>query len=152
MSGEILPDVFPVVSAGVAAVPVSLPVVDEMVASAVVVEEAAPVGVPPVEGDICLSETYWELDVFPVVSAGAVAVPVSLPVVDWWSRLLLWRMRFLLWEWLVWEAGRELPVELLYFERVSQDCCVVDDGVVVPEKSPVVSIGAAAVADALSCL
>ena len=50
---EILPDVFPVVSAGAVAVPVSLPVVDEMMASAVVVEEAAPVGVSPRLGDFC---------------------------------------------------------------------------------------------------
>ena len=43
------------------------------------------------------------------------------------------------------EAGSELPVELLDFERVSQDYCVVDDGVVVLDKSPIVSVGAAAV-------
>ena len=43
------------------------------------------------------------------------------------------------------EAGSVLPVELLHSERVSQDCCFVDVGVVVPELSPVVSARVAAV-------
>ena len=43
------------------------------------------------------------------------------------------------------EAGSELPVDLLDSERVSQDCCVVDVGMVVPEQCPVVSVRAAAV-------
>ena len=99
-----LQDVFPVVSAGEVDVPVSLPVVDEMVASAVVVEEATPVGV-----------SLAEEEIFIVGMVGLV------------------------------EAGSELLVDLLDFERVSQDCCVVDDGMVVPEQSLVVSVRAAAV-------
>ena len=43
------------------------------------------------------------------------------------------------------EAGSELPVESLNSECVTQDCCFVDVGVVVPELSPVVSARAAAV-------
>ena len=39
---EVLPDVFPVVPARAAAVPVSLPTVAEIVSAAVFVEEAAP--------------------------------------------------------------------------------------------------------------
>ena len=43
------------------------------------------------------------------------------------------------------EAGSDIPVELLHSESVSQDCCFVDVGVVVPELSLVVSARAAAV-------
>ena len=100
---EILPDVFLVISTGTAAVPVSLPMVYEMVSSAVVVDGAAPV----------------------VVSLAA-------------EEIFIVRMVGLF------EAGSELPVDLLDFERVSQDCCVVDDGMVVLEQSPVMSVRAAA--------
>ena len=43
------------------------------------------------------------------------------------------------------EAGSELPVNLLDSEHVSQDCCVVNVGMVVPEQSPVMSVRVAAV-------
>ena len=101
---DILPDVFLVISTGTTAVPVSLPIVDEMVSSAVFVEGAAPVVV-----------SLAEEEVFIVGMVGLI------------------------------EAGGELPVDLLDSERVSQDCCVVDVGMVVPEQSPVVSVVAAAV-------
>ena len=101
---EILPDVFLVISTGATALPVSLPMVDEMVSSAVFVEGAAPVVV-----------SFAEEEIFIVGMVGLI------------------------------EAGSELPVDLLDSERVSQDCCVVDIGMVVPEQSPVVSVRVAAV-------
>ena len=98
---EVLPDVFPVMSAGATAVPVSLPMVTEIVSSAVFVEEAAPVVAPLAEEEAFI--------------AGMIGLI---------------------------EAVSELPVELLDSERVSQDCCVVEVGVAVPEHSPVVSVRA----------
>ena len=89
---EILPDVFPVISTGATAVPVSLPIVDEMASSAVFVERAAPVVV-----------SLAEEEIFIVGMVGLI------------------------------EARSELPVDLLDSEHVSQDCCVVDVGMVVPE-------------------
>ena len=43
------------------------------------------------------------------------------------------------------EVGSDLPVELLHSERVLQDCCFIDVGVLVPEMFPVVSARGAAV-------
>ena len=66
---EVLTDVFPVVSAGASAVPVSLPTVAEIVYSAVFVEKAAPVVTPLAEeeafivGMVGLIETGSELSV-----------------------------------------------------------------------------------------
>ena len=80
---KMLPDVFPVVSAGAAAVPIS--VVVETVSPAVFREEAAPVVVP-------LAEEV----AFRVGMVGLV------------------------------ETGSDLPVELLHSERVLPDCCFID--------------------------
>ena len=101
---EVLLDVFPAVSAGVTAVPVSLPTVAEVVSSAVFAEEAAMVVAP-----------IAEVETFIVGMVGLIA------------------------------AGSELPVDSLKSERVIQDCCFVDVGGVVPELSPVGSARAAAV-------
>ena len=66
---EVVPDVFPVVSTGVAAVRMSLPMVAEIVSSAVFGEEAAPVVAPLAEeevfiaGMVGLIETGSELPV-----------------------------------------------------------------------------------------
>ena len=92
MLNKILPDVLPGISTGATAVPVSLPIVDEMVSSAVLVEGVAPVVVSLADEEI--------------ISVGMVGLI---------------------------EAGSELPANLLDSERVSQDCRVVDVGVVVPE-------------------
>ena len=53
---EVLPDVFPVVSAGVAAMPVSLPTVAEKVSSAVFADEATPVVAPSPRWRLLVSE------------------------------------------------------------------------------------------------
>ena len=108
---EVLPDVSPVVFARAAAVPLSLPTVAEVVSSAVFAEEVAPAAAPLAEvetvivGMISLMEAGSELPVellnsehvtqdclsvdvrvvvpelSPVVSARAVAVPMSLPAI-----------------------------------------------------------------------
>ena len=96
---KVLPDVFPVVFAGAAAVPMSLPTVAEVVSSAVFAEEAAPVVAPLAEvetvivGMVGLIEAGSELPVESLnsehvtqycwfVDARAADVPMSLPAID----------------------------------------------------------------------
>ena len=47
------------------------------------------------------------------------------------------------------EEGSDLPAELLGSERALPDCCFIDVGVLVPERSPVVSARGAAVPTSL---
>ena len=56
---DILPDVFPVISTGMTAVPVPLPIVYEMVSSAVFVEGAAPVVVSLAEEEVFYCGNGW---------------------------------------------------------------------------------------------
>ena len=65
---EVLPDVFPVVSAGAAAVPVSLPTLAEVVSLAVFAEEAAPVVAP-----------IAEVETFIVRMVGLIMARIKLP-------------------------------------------------------------------------
>ena len=83
---------------------------------------------------VSLSMVY-EMVSSAVVVDGAAPVVVSLPA----EEIFIVGMVGLI------DAGSELPVDLLDFERVSQDCCVVDDGMVVLEQSLVVSVRVAAV-------
>ena len=90
-------------------------------------------------------------DLFLVVCAGVTAVLVSLPTAVFVEEAapvvapLAEEETFIVGMVGLVETGSELPVELLNSERVSQDCCVVDVGMIVPEPSPVVSARAAAV-------
>ena len=95
---EILPDVLLDVYTGATAVSMSLPIVDEMVSSAVLVEGDTPVVV-----------SLADEEIFSVGMVGLI------------------------------EAESELPADLLVSECVSQDCRVVDVGMVIPEQSPVMS-------------
>ena len=109
---EILPDVRPDVSTWATAVPVSLPIVDEMVSSAVLVEGATPVVVSLADEKLfsvgmvglikagselpadllvseCVSQDCRVVDVSvvipeqsPVMSVRAAAVPMPFPAVD----------------------------------------------------------------------
>ena len=101
---EILSYVCLVVSAGAAAVPMSLPVGAETVSPAVFREEAAPV-------------------VVPIAEEGSLRVGMVGLVED----------------------GSDLPVKLLHSEHVLPDCDFIDVGVLVPEMFPVVSARGAAV-------
>ena len=97
----------PVVSAGVAAVPMPLPVVAEAVSQVMIRKEAAPVVVPLAE-----------------------EVPFRVGMVG------------------LIEDESDLPAELLGSECVV-GCCFIDVGVLVPERSPVVSARGAAVPTSL---
>ena len=105
---QVLPDVFPVVSTGAAAVPMPLPAVAEPVPQVVIRKEAATVVVPLAE-EITLR----------VAMIGLI------------------------------EEGSDLPANLLDSEPVLPDCCFIDIGVLVPERSPVVSARGAAVPTSL---
>ena len=104
---QVLPDVFPVVSAGAAAVPMPLPVVAESESQVMLRKEAAPV-------------------VFPL----AEEVPLRAGMVG------------------LIKDGSDVPAELLGSERIV-DCYSIDVGVLVPERSPVVSARGAAVPTSL---
>ena len=170
---HVLPDVFPVVSAGAAAVPRPLPAVAEFVPQDTFKKEAAPLVVPLIEElslrvmsrrdiEVGLTELTQDIhvlpDVFPVVSAGEAAVPWPLPAVDELVPQAVLRKEaapvvvplaeemFLR----VAMVGRiedrsGLPVALLDPEPVLSDCCVVDVSVLGPEKSPVVFVRGSAV-------
>ena len=94
---HVLPDMFPVVSAGAAAVPRPLPAVDEFVPQATFKKESAPLLVTLIEElslrvmsgrdiEVGLTELTQDIlilpDTFPVVSAGEAAVSWPLPAVD----------------------------------------------------------------------
>ena len=119
---------------------------------------------------VCL---FWDmlmrfcLDVSPVVSARAAAVPMFLSTVDEMmsSAVLVGGdggapdaaplaevEAVIVWMICLMEAGSELPVESLESVRVTQDCLSVDVGVVLPELSPVVSARAAAVSMSLPAI
>ena len=91
------PDVFPVVSAGAAAVPRPLPAVAEFVPQAIFRKEAAPLVVHLIEEMSLRVMSGWDIevglteltqdihvlpDVFAVVSAGEAAVHWPMPAVD----------------------------------------------------------------------
>ena len=106
---KVLPDVFPVMSAGAAAVPMPLPAVAEPVPQVVLRREAIPVVVSLAEEmTLC------------VAMIGLI------------------------------EDGSDLPAELLDSEPVLPDCCFIDVGMLVPESSPVVSARGAAVPTSFS--
>ena len=104
---QVLLDVFPVVSAGAAAVPIPLLGVAKSVSQVMIRKEAAPVVVPLTE-----------------------EVPLRVGMVG------------------LIEDESDLPAGLLGSERVV-DCCFIDVGVLVPERSPVVSARGAAVPTSL---
>ena len=163
---HVLPDVFPVVSAGVAAVLRPLPAAAEFVPQAIFKKEAIEeMSLCVMSGrDIEVGSTeltrniHVLSDVFPVVSAGEAAVPWPLPAVyESVPHVVLWKeaapvvvplaeemtLRVAMVGLI--EDGSDLPIALLDPEHVLSDCCIVDVSVLVPERSPVVSARGSAV-------
>ena len=158
---HVLPDVFPVVSAGAAAAtkeaaPLVVPLIEEM-SLRVMSGRDIEVGLTELTQDIHVLP-----DVFPVVSAGEAAVPWPLSAVDESVPQVVLRkeaapvvvphaeemtLRVAMVGLI--EDGSDLPIALLDPEPVLSDCCIVDVSVLVPERSPVVSARIAAVPTSL---
>ena len=154
-----------------AAVPRTLPAIAEFVPQAMIKKEAARLVVPLIDEiplhvmsrrdiEVGLTELIQDLhvlpDVFPVVSAGEVAVLWPLPTVDELVPKVVLRKEAApvvvpLAEEMTVRAtliglikdGSDLPITLLDSEPVLSDCCIVDVRELVPERSPVYARGSA---------